>query len=365
MSQVYFFTGFPGFIANQLIHGILTKYDHVEKIYVLVLPTMKHQAKMKINQFNEQYSLPDGKISIIEGDITKFHLGIDEKINRELETSVTRVFHLAAIYDLAVPKGIAYRVNVDGTRNVNEWVQKLQKLQRYTYFSTAYIAGTRTGLLKEDELIRPPGFKNYYEETKYEAELLVHALKKQVPVTIIRPGIVKGHSKTGETVKFDGPYLFLNMMDRLRNASFFPKMGNPEAEINLVPIDFIVEAVLYLSHADVGVGKTYHLTDPKPYKVPVLYEMMLKELLGVRPRGKMPLFIPRFLLSFASIRKALRIEKETLDYLTWMGKFDCTNAQKDLQEVSISCPDLKDQMPSMIRFYLENKDNDQYHIVIR
>lgn len=365
MNPVYFFTGFPGFIANQLINGIIAKYPHFERIYCLVLSSMKQQAIDKITRIKEQYSLSDHKIQLIEGDITKKGLGIGEKENEILQSTVTHVFHLAAIYDLAVPKDIAYRVNVEGTKNVNDWVIQLKHLKRYTYFSTAYVAGTRTGILKENELIRPPSFKNFYEETKYEAEVFVDALKKKVPVTIIRPGIVKGHSKTGETVKFDGPYIFLNMMDRLRKLPFFPNMGKRDAEINLVPIDYIVDAVLYLSHAEVGKGKTYHLTDPNPYKVPTLYKMMLEEMLGKQAIEKIPLFIPRLFLSFSSIRKALRMEKETLDYLTWTGKFDCTNAKQDLANTNIQCPDLKDQLPSMIKFYLQNKDNNRYHIIIR
>ena len=106
-----------------------------------------------------------------------------------------------------------------GTSNVNDFVKSLPHLKRYMYFSTAYVAGRREGVILEKELIRPEEFKNYYEETKFEAELLVKNLIGEIPLTIIRPGIVKGHSITGETNKFDGPYFFLNMIDCL---SFFP-----------------------------------------------------------------------------------------------------------------------------------------------
>lgn len=365
MKPVYFFTGFPGFISCQLLRALLKKHEEIDKMYCLVLPALKKDAEDKIREILQQSSARDGKIVMIEGDITRENLGIDEAVNAELRQSVTHVFHLAAIYDLAVPKEIAYRVNVDGTRHVNEWVLQLENLQRYTYFSTAYVAGTRTGLLKEDELLRPPAFKNFYEETKFAAELFVEALKKQVPVTIIRPGIVKGHSKTGETTKFDGPYFFLNFMDRLKWLPLCPKLGKKEAVINLVPIDFIVEATLYLSHAPVGVGKTYHLTDPDPYPVTEVYEMMLMEMLGKRPKWKMPLFLIRLILSLSIFRKFFRVEKETLDYLVWEGQFDASHAQRDLREANITCPDLKEQIPSMVRFYLQNKHNESYQIRIR
>lgn len=365
MKYVYFFTGFPGFIANQLIEGLLKKNRDIEKIYVLVLPTMKEKALTKVSGLFEQYNLSDNQIEIIEGDITKEGLGIHAEIKDTLISEVTHVFHLAAIYDLAVPKTIAYRVNVTGTKNVNDWVLTLKNLYRYTYFSTAYIAGTRTGICKEDELIRPPGFKNYYEETKYEAEVLVENMKSHVPVTIIRPGIVMGHSETGETIKFDGPYFFLNFIHRLRRLPAFPLLGNPKTLINLVPVDFITEAVLYLSHSPRGEGKTYHLTDPRPYPVTEVYKMLLKEMTGKEPSWKMPLPFVRFLLSFSWVRKFLRVEKETIDYLEWMGTFDSTIAEKDLQEAGITCPDLKEQIPSMVRFYLENQNQEDYHIQVR
>lgn len=118
-----------------------------------------------------------------------------------------------------MPEPLAERVNVHGTNQVNEWVQTLPNLQRYIYFSTAYVSGTREGRIYEEELEMHQTFRNHYERTKYDAEVLVDRLKEMVPTTIIRPGIVKGHSETGETIKFDGLYFMLNMYDKL---SFLP-----------------------------------------------------------------------------------------------------------------------------------------------
>jgi Male sterility protein. len=361
----YFFTGCPGFIANRLIPRLLETRNDIGNIYLLVLPEMEGRARGLVEQWRSQYAPDEERFHILVGDITKKDLGLKENRLAELQITVTHVFHLAAIYDLAVPRDPAYRVNVDGTRNVNEWVKSLKNLTRYIYFSTAYVAGTRTGIIKEDELIRPEEFKNYYEESKFEAEVLVEDLKREIPLTIIRPGIVKGHSQTGETGKFDGPYMFLNLIDKLRNIPVFPRIGNPEVKVNLVPVDFVLDAVLYLSHAERGAGKTYHLTDPNPYTVEEIYALLLREMLGRRPKGRLPISISRFLLSFPGIRKKLRIEKETLDYLNWRAEFDCRIAQADLAGTGIACPDFKEQVPSMVKFYLEHKDDENYQIPIR
>lgn len=364
MENGYFFTGFPGFICNQLIREVLKRNQLKGKAYVLVLPQMTAKAEAERRTILSELQLADNQFEIITGDITKSQLEISKEQQSTLFEKVTHVYHLAAIYDLAVPREIAYKVNVKGTENVCEWAENLLNIQRMTYFSTAYIAGTREGTLYENELIPPPSFKNYYEETKYKAEIVVEKLKEILPVTIIRPGIVKGHSQTGETIKFDGPYFFLNFLDRLRFLPVIPRLGQSGAVINLVPIDYIIQATAYLSFLPEGEGKTYHLTDPHPYLVSQIYEMFMKELLKKEPKGTLPLGAAKWSLSLKPIRKFLGVEKEALDYFTWMGQFDCTQAQSDLMGSDIRCPDFKVGVPAMVDFYIKNKENPNYQLKI-
>ncbi|WP_325048716.1 SDR family oxidoreductase [Peribacillus glennii] len=288
-------------------------------------------------------------------------------MNNRLHAEVTHVFHLAAIYDLAVDEKTAYLVNVSGTKNVNDWVLGL-KVLRYVYFSTAYVAGTREGKLYEHELVRPAGFKNHYESTKFEAEVLVKELKQKekVPVTIIRPGIVKGHSTTGETIKFDGPYFILNFLDRLSFLPIFPKLGGKTAcVVNVVPVDYIIQATAYLALYKDGARKTYHLTDPDPLTATEIYELFVGELYKCKLKGTLPLSVSRAMLSIKPLRSFLGVEKEALDYFTWMGVFVCSQAQKDLDGSGIKCPRFSDGVPSMVDFYLRNKREQMYQIQIR
>jgi nucleoside-diphosphate-sugar epimerase len=364
MAKAYFFTGFPGFICNQLIREVW-KTKPSEKIIVLTVPSMVDKAYKEIELLLAELQLPTESIQIVVGDITDpaiFHLDDQEK--EQLSLEVGHVFHLAAIYDLAVPKDIAYSVNVKGTENINNWVVTLPHLERYTYFSTAYVAGKREGILKETELIRPNNFKNFYEETKYEAEILVDDLKSKIPITIIRPGIVRGNTETGETIKFDGPYFILHFFDRLKFLPIIPYLGNSDSEINLVPIDFILKATTYLSFSPKGVGKTYHLTDPNPYCVKNIYEMLMKELLHKVPKGTLPLKLAKYFLQFKSIERLLNVEREALDYFEWKGKFDCSIAQKDLEGTGIKCPDFKEGLSPMVSFYQKNKHKKEFQIKI-
>ncbi len=367
MANTYFFTGFPGFITRSIIQNLIrTRPYDIDHIYLLVLPSFFDVAEAELRSIvkKEDVSVSTNQFTVIEGDITEPDLGIDVALKPELQNTVTHLFHLAAIYDLAVPKDIAYRVNVVGTEHVNRFASSLKRLKRYVYFSTAYVSGTRTGTILETELDMGQGFKNHYEHTKFEAEKRVQAVIDSVPTTIIRPGIVIGHSQTGETIKFDGPYFILNFFDRLHFLPVIPYLGFGRAEGNFVPVDYIFDAALYLGHAEHGAGRTYHLTNPHPYTMKEEYRMFMEAYLGRSPIGMIPLTLAKWCLAIPSFRRWLGTEKEALDYFTCESVYDCTQAQADLRGSGISCPDLKDLLPPIVRFYREHKDDTEKQIVI-
>ena len=132
---------------------------------------------------------------------------------KALQASLRQAWHLAAVYDLAVARPLAHRVNVEGTRNLLEFAGAAAHFDRLQYVSTAYVSGKARGVFRETELDVGQGFKNHYEETKFLAE--VEVVRSKLPATIYRPGVVVGDSRTGETAKFDGPYAVLRMMEKL------------------------------------------------------------------------------------------------------------------------------------------------------
>ncbi|QBP41641.1 SDR family oxidoreductase [Paenisporosarcina antarctica] len=359
--QTPLFTGFPGFIARQIMQELINQ-KKVNSIYAVVLPS---QMKLGKEIVKKSMNVPfDVEIRLIEGDITLPNLGISPNDLETLYKEINTVWHLAALYDLAVPRVAAWKVNVHGTNMVNNFVQTLPEITRYMYFSTAYVAGTREGILREEELIRPKAFKNYYEETKYEAEVLVEKLKKIIPITIIRPGIVRGHSVTGETIKFDGPYFFINMIDNLRKLPIIPYVGRSQSFINVVPIDFLIKAVVYSCDNELASGKTLHITDPNPHPVEEVYRQMVLIVTGKLPQGRIPLALAKTGLQLHFLRKRLGVEIETLDYLTWEAQFDTTFADTLLKDSGIECADFISSLPSMIAFYNIHKKEEQYHIKI-
>ena len=191
-KETIFVTGFPGFIAGRLVERLSTPGT---RFLILVQKTFIEKAIKNVKKIAEKTRTPFKNFSIIEGDITSENLGLSDVDLSNVVREATDVYHLAAIYDLAVEKNLAYRVNVDGTKNVNKIVRQIENLHRYNYVSTCYVAGRRDDRIYENELEHDKGFRNYYEETKYFAELEVERLKRECPATIYRPSVVCGDSK--------------------------------------------------------------------------------------------------------------------------------------------------------------------------
>src|SRR4051812_16465093 len=159
-------TGFPGFIGRRLAAKLLAD-DKKLQLVAVVEERMLEVARAAAGEI-------DGKrLEVIAGDIGEFHLGLADADFDRLAGEVTTVFHLAAIYNLAVPLTLAQKVNVEGTGNVLDFCRACSKLDRLVYVSTAYVAGERTGVVYEHELAMGQAFKNHYESTKFQAEVWV------------------------------------------------------------------------------------------------------------------------------------------------------------------------------------------------
>ena len=362
MSNTYMFTGFPGYLATALMEDLFQNGLSIEKIYLIHLPQTEKQAKAQVEIWNEGPLVDTKKIELIHGDITKPDLGIPSSVSQKLQQEVTHLYHLAALYDLAVPLSPAWEVNVQGTRQVNRWVSHCLNLDRYIYFSTAYVSGKRKGSVYETDLIHEEGFKNHYEYTKYEAELLVDRMQHKVPTTIIRPGIVVGHTKSGMTAKFDGPYFLLNMLEVMKHSPILPFFGKGQAKVNLVPQDYVIAATNYLAHQPESAGQTYHLTDPNPYEARDIYEHLCHVYANKHPRFTVPLTLARQPLRIRALRKGLGIQKQALDYFLSGADYVVTQSQTALMKPNIYCPDLFFYIDNLVDYYREKREDPNKHI---
>src|SRR5882724_1411786 len=276
-NETIFITGFPGFIATRLVKRLAAEGA---RFILLVHPMFLATAAEELAQIAGETGVDPNSFRLVEGDITKRSLGLSVSDLERARQETTTIFHLAAIYDLAVARDVASHVNVEGTLNVNLFAKSIENLRRYHYVSTCYVAGKREGLIMESELHHDTGFRNHYEETKYLAELEVDALKLELPVTIHRPAVVCGDSVTGETAKYDGIYYLINYLLRVPRWISLFNIGNRKVSLNLVPIDFVVEAMAALARDERAVGKTVQLADPTPLTTHELFNAIAGTING-------------------------------------------------------------------------------------
>ena len=166
------FTGFPGFIGMRLLPRILDLNPHA-RIECLVQEKFLDPARKAVEVLEGKHRHARGRIDLVVGDITVQGLGIELRRARELRGSLKEAYHLAAVYDLTVSREVGRRINVEGTKNVLEFLDKAPHFERLHYVSTAYVSGTARGVYRETDLDVGQGFKNYYEETKFQAEVEV------------------------------------------------------------------------------------------------------------------------------------------------------------------------------------------------
>ncbi|PYQ32157.1 MAG: acyl-CoA reductase [Acidobacteria bacterium] len=334
-----FFTGFPGFLGSELLPRVLGRTD--DDALCLVQPKFRAMA--------EERARGNPRIRLVEGDITQALDHIDARDIRE-------VWHLAAAYDLAVPRDVGMRINVEGTRRVLDLAARAPRLERVHYISTCYVSGSYPGVWREDDLEKGQRFNNFYEETKQLAEVDVR--KRSLPSTIYRPSVVAGDSVTGATQKFDGPYFVLQWLMRQPKIAVLPVVGRPSRyRFNVVPRDFVMNAIEYLSALPQSKGKTYAIADPSPLTVDETIDTLAAA--GNRKVIRVPLTkgIAKGSLQYVpGVYRLLRIPPAAVDYFVHPTLYDTTNATADLAGSGIVVPRLRDYMPRLVEFWRAHRE---------
>lgn len=343
-----FLTGVPGFLGTRLLRRLGRKHPG-ERFALLIQPKFRDRAERELRRLGLA-----GRTELFEGDITAGPgLGLAEAQRERLAGLVTRAYHLAAVYDLAVPQEVGRAVNVDGTRYVLDFLEACERLEIFAYVSTAYVSGKRTGEIREGELRHDAGFKNDYEKTKYEAEVLVQERRGRLPTVVYRPGIVVGDSQTGATEKFDGPYFLLKVLRRLPQYTLMTRVGAGDKPVSVVPVDFVTEAMTALTEPE-HAGQTFHLTAPDPLTAREMISLFLRLL------GKRAVFVP---VPTAVARTLVRtplglllgLSPQLVDYFDFPAYYDRRRAEAALAEHDIRCPPLAEYAPQMVDYLTQHE----------
>lgn len=350
-SETIFITGFPGFIAGRLVERLTSP---TTQFFLLVQPAFVDKAKADVERIASETGTPLENFALIEGDITLENLGIADSDLETVRNETTDVFHLAAVYDLGVKRDPAFLVNVEGTKNVNALVRTMPGLRRYNYISTCYVAGRRKGVIRESELVHDAGFRNFYEETKYLAEVEVENLKEELPVTVFRPAVVVGDSQTGETAKYDGIYYVIFYYKRFPAFLRLINVGNRSVRLNLVPVDFVVDGIAALSKDQKAVGKTIALADPEPLTTAEICDSIAEALTGRKSVVTPPASFIEWSLNLGISPSLTGLPHYGVPYFFLEQAYDTSESAPLLAAHGIRCPGFATYARNLVKFVNEH-----------
>ena len=334
------FTGYPGFLGSELLPRILgRRADAVAHCIVQPKFAALAEERRRASAFAD-------RIRLVEGDITA-------PLGSLASDDVIEVWHLAAIYDLSVRRELGMRINVDGTRNIVALATACPRLERLHYVSTCYVSGRYSGVFMEDDLEKGQAFNNFYEETKYLAEIEVRrAMAAGLRATIYRPSVVVGDSATGATQKYDGPYVVMRWLMRQPRLAMLPVAGRPTRyRFNVVPRDFVIAAIAALSARADTLGTTFALADPDPLTVDktidAIAEAAGRTVLRVPVTKSMAKAALRYV---PGMYKLMQIPPAAVDYFVHPTTYDTSHARAALAESGIEVPHFRDYLPRLVEF---------------
>ncbi len=282
-------TGATGFVGTQVLARYL---EHTDRpVYVLVRAQDEKAAedrlRGKLSTLFGQADLPD-RLVALPGDIESPGLGLADEERERVAKEVGEIVHAAASVSFELPLDASRRINVEGTRRMLELAELVRDrggLDNFSYISTAYVAGTHGGEFGEDDFDLGQDFRNPYERSKFEAERLVRDHADDLPLKIFRPSIIVGEASSGWTDTFNVLYAPLRAFAR-GHLPVVP--ARQRAPVDVVPVDYVADAVFELSRRPVEHAETYHLVaGPEATTVEEIVGLASKEL----DRG-VPLVVP-------------------------------------------------------------------------
>jgi NAD(P)-dependent dehydrogenase (short-subunit alcohol dehydrogenase family) len=363
----YFVTGATGFIGRHLVECLLEREG---TIHVLV----REGSRARLEELITGWGAEEGRIVPVTGDLTSPLLGVSDADRKKL-AGVDHFFHLAAVYDMEADDETNRRLNVEGTRNAVGLANDLGAVH-FHHTSSIAVSGRWRGPFLENMFDEGQKFGDPYSRTKFESEQLVRE-ECTVPWRVYRPGIVVGHSQTGEMDKVDGPYYFFKVIQRLRSVlpQWAPVVGLEGGKINIVPVDFVARAMDHIAHQEGLDGRAFHLTDPdaksaghvinvfaRAAHAPEFAMRIGRQVMDVVPKQARGMIsqLPPVRRIVDQVLRDFGIPRETLSYIDYPSDYDSRDAQAVLEGSGISVPALEAYADKLWDYWERNLDPDLF-----
>ena len=366
----YFVTGATGFIGRNLVERLLDR-DPEAHVYVLV----RDGSQERLGVLCERWGA-GGRVEAVTGDLLEPRLGVSGEWIGEHRGQIDHFFHLAAIYDMTASDRRNEELNVGGTRHMLELVAALEPGLLH-HVSSVAVAGSYRGRFTEEMFAEGQELPSPYHRTKYESERLVRE-NSTAPWRVYRPAIVVGDSRTGEMDKVDGPYYFFGAIRRLGNVlpSWLPLVGPEIGETNMVPVDFVADAMVEIAHKPGLDGQAFHLADPEMMgSTAALNEFAMAAgapHVAVRLDGPLaaPLQAGKALQALTAlpgahaVREAVLeefgIPDQVIEHVGFTCSFDTAESEHALAGSGISVPPLSEYAPVLWDYWERKMDPDRF-----
>ena len=350
-----FLTGATGFLGSHLCEALIKNGHHVTTLARASRTETAHERVTatlgRVARADEGLEGRLDRLEVVEGDISAPRLGLAAADHERLTATTDEVWHCAASLSfLEEDRKSIFQMNLEGTRNIIEWTSGTAS-GRLHHVSTAYVAGNRTGTVREDEIDVGQEFKNPYEDSKCQSEVLIDTAHRggRISASTYRPSIVIGESENGYATHFHGVYAFIRglwtVIERLRRRQkgtdivLLPLrvLGSETSTLNFVPVDYVTEAMVAIAGQSSSAGSIYHLANPTATENKVWMDIVCDQL---RVEGI-------HLVEEAAFEDAPMTKIEALfqrqmafyyQYLRSEPRFDCTRALGALSNTAISCP---------------------------